>query len=85
MTMARISGVGRCMIFVLLCNLMSGCGYALAGRGGFLPDYIETIAIPVFENNHVYLGMIFSYVFEVFGNSNLALALALKFRNFRKF
>ena len=53
MTMARISGFGRCMIFVLLCNLMSGCGYALAGRGGFLPDYIETIAIPVFENNTI--------------------------------
>jgi len=29
----------------------SGCGYALAGRGSFLPDYIETISIPMFGNN----------------------------------
>ena len=28
-----------------------GCGYALSGRGSFLPDYIETIGIPMFENN----------------------------------
>jgi hypothetical protein len=26
------------------------CGYALAGRGSFLPDYIQTIGIPVFTN-----------------------------------
>ncbi len=29
---------------------MSGCGYSLAGRGNFLPDYIAVIAIPTFEN-----------------------------------
>lgn len=29
---------------------MSGCGYNLAGRGNFLPDYIAVIAIPTFEN-----------------------------------
>lgn len=29
----------------------TGCGYALAGRGSFLPDYIETISIPMFGNN----------------------------------
>jgi hypothetical protein len=28
----------------------SGCGYALAGRGNFLPSYIRTIGIPTFEN-----------------------------------
>lgn len=28
----------------------SGCGYALAGRGVFLPDYIKTIGIPAFAN-----------------------------------
>jgi hypothetical protein len=27
-----------------------GCGYALAGRGSFLPDYIRTIGIPTFLN-----------------------------------
>ncbi len=29
----------------------SGCGYALAGRGNFLPDYIQIIGIPPFQNN----------------------------------
>ena len=28
----------------------SSCGYTLAGRGTFLPEYIETIGIPMFEN-----------------------------------
>ncbi len=28
----------------------SGCGYALAGRGSFLPDYIRVIGIPNFAN-----------------------------------
>ena len=28
----------------------SGCGYALAGQGSFLPDYIQTIGVPLFEN-----------------------------------
>ena len=30
---------------------MAGCGYALAGRGAFLPDYIRTIGIPGFTNS----------------------------------
>lgn len=30
--------------------LVSGCGYALAGRGSFLPDYIRVVGIPSFEN-----------------------------------
>ncbi len=29
----------------------TACGYSLAGRGSFLPDYIETVGIPTFENN----------------------------------
>jgi lipopolysaccharide assembly LptE-like protein len=29
---------------------VSGCGYALAGRGSFLPAYIKTIGIPTFVN-----------------------------------
>jgi len=29
---------------------LSGCGYSLAGRGNFLPEYISVIAIPTFEN-----------------------------------
>jgi hypothetical protein len=28
----------------------SGCGYALAGRGTFLPSYIRTVGIPQIEN-----------------------------------
>ena len=28
----------------------SGCGYALAGRGSFLPEYIQTIGVPAFAN-----------------------------------
>lgn len=30
---------------------LSGCGYALAGRGSFLPAYIRTIGVPLFTNN----------------------------------
>jgi len=39
------------MLLVCVSVLSSGCGYTLAGRGSFLPDYIETIGIPMFENN----------------------------------
>jgi hypothetical protein len=28
----------------------AGCGYSLAGRGSFLPDYIKSIGIPTFAN-----------------------------------
>ena len=31
--------------------LTSGCGYSLAGRGSFLPDYIQTIGVPLFANS----------------------------------
>jgi len=35
----------------VLCGyLSSSCGYALAGRGSFLPDTIRTIGIPMFLN-----------------------------------
>jgi hypothetical protein len=30
---------------------VSGCGYSLAGRGSFLPEYIRTIGVPQFANN----------------------------------
>ena len=40
------------VVLALCCALMTiGCGYALAGRGSFLPDTIETIGIPMFLNN----------------------------------
>ena len=37
---------------VLLCAAVvcSGCGYALAGQGSFLPDYVQRIGVPLFEN-----------------------------------
>ena len=33
-----------------LCIGNAGCGYALAGRGSFLPAYIQKIGIPTFGN-----------------------------------
>lgn len=30
---------------------LPGCGYSLAGRGAFLPAYIQTIGVPLFVNN----------------------------------
>ena len=39
------------LIVMLLSSIVSsGCGYALAGRGSFLPAYINTIGIPVLAN-----------------------------------
>jgi Lipopolysaccharide-assembly len=36
---------------VILATLPSaGCGYALAGRGSFLPEYIMSIGVPAFAN-----------------------------------
>lgn len=30
--------------------MLPGCGYSLAGRGNFLPEYIAVIAVPTFQN-----------------------------------
>jgi len=39
-----------CM-FCVVCGLCwGGCGYSLAGRGAFLPEYIKTIGVPTFTN-----------------------------------
>jgi hypothetical protein len=47
----------RALLGLLLASLLvlaavpsTGCGYALAGRGSFLPAYIQTIGIPQFTN-----------------------------------
>jgi hypothetical protein len=40
----------RLALVVLAALVSNGCGYALAGRGNFLPSYIQTIGIPNFEN-----------------------------------
>jgi hypothetical protein len=34
----------------VLCAAHTSCGYALAGRGSFLPSYIQRIGIPTFVN-----------------------------------
>jgi hypothetical protein len=61
-TGARDWGLGaRCRARrALLCALCvlgglssSSCGYALAGRGSFLPAYIKTIGVPTFVNHTV--------------------------------
>jgi hypothetical protein len=40
----------RRQFLIALAATSSGCGYALAGRGSSLPDYIRTIGIPLFQN-----------------------------------
>jgi len=44
------TGVLLCVLGVLCGVAESACGYALAGRGSFLPAYIKTIGIPTFTN-----------------------------------
>jgi hypothetical protein len=43
------------MAVVALSVMTSGCGYALAGRGSFLPDYIRVVGIPPIENRSTFL------------------------------
>ncbi len=40
------------LVALLLLSLavFPGCGYSLAGRGSFLPEYIKTIGVPMFAN-----------------------------------
>jgi hypothetical protein len=33
---------------------LGGCGYSLAGRGSFLPDYMRVIGVPMFGNRTPY-------------------------------
>ncbi len=35
----------------LVVQAAAGCGYALSGRGSFLPESVQTIGIPAFVNN----------------------------------
>lgn len=52
MTASARCGASVAALVATACLLAaSGCGYALAGRGSFLPDYIRTIGIPIFVNN----------------------------------
>ena len=44
----------RLALIVAFAVSASGCGYALAGRGSFLPDYIRTVGIPTLVNNSTF-------------------------------
>jgi lipopolysaccharide assembly LptE-like protein len=46
----RLAPAVACALVVLCGVANSGCGYALAGRGSFLPASIKTIGIPMFLN-----------------------------------
>ena len=37
-------------LLLLFVTGVCGCGYSLAGRGDFLPDYIKVIGVPTFQN-----------------------------------
>ena len=39
---------------VVLAVMTSGCGYALAGRGSFLPAYIQIVGIPPLANQSTF-------------------------------
>lgn len=39
------------VVMVLAVLGQAGCGYSLAGRGSFLPEYIKRIGVPSFVNN----------------------------------
>jgi hypothetical protein len=44
--------LGLALALLLGCGAASaGCGYALSGRGSFLPEYIEVIGVPLFVNS----------------------------------
>ncbi len=43
-----------CGVALAVAWLDSGCGYALAGRGSFLPSYIRTVGIPQLENRSTF-------------------------------
>jgi hypothetical protein len=46
----RRSLIGWYIAVFLMSLSIDGCGYSLAGRGSFLPDYIRTIGVPTFAN-----------------------------------
>ena len=45
----------RAALILTMAIASSGCGYALAGRGSFLPDYIKVVGIPPIENRSTFL------------------------------
>ena len=55
MLWCRKSALAAWLLAAILVS--DGCGYALAGRGNFLPTYIRTIGIPTFENHTSFFQM----------------------------
>ena len=49
MSLFHKSRLALCVLS-FLCGVSGGCGYALAGRGSFLPADIKTVGIPMFAN-----------------------------------
>jgi hypothetical protein len=46
----RVRALVLAPLAVLAVFGMGACGYALAGKGSFLPSYIQTIGVPTFTN-----------------------------------
>ncbi len=44
----------KTFIALAMALVSSGCGYSLAGRGSFLPDYIRVVGIPPLVNNSTF-------------------------------
>jgi len=44
----------RVWLLIVVAVLSNGCGYALAGRGSFLPAYIRVVGIPPIENRSTF-------------------------------
>jgi hypothetical protein len=47
----RPPATGALLLFFVFVMALPGCGYSLAGRGSFLPAYIQTIGVPTFANH----------------------------------
>ena len=50
----RLEASGFGLLVVLAALSCASCGYALAGRGSFLPASIKTVGIPTFTNTTAY-------------------------------
>ena len=46
-------------------GVTAGCGYALAGRGSFLPDYIQRVGIPMFLNRTPFVNVELQFTEQV--------------------
>jgi hypothetical protein len=51
------SGLGLLFVIALLAVCTSGCGYALAGRGSFLPADIRVVGIPQLQNQSTFFNV----------------------------